>query len=260
MANLRWILLAAGAALVVALLIIGRLRGRQAARASAGRDVRRLDEPTLGILPEVDSPEPAVIFPAVGRTMAAEPLAGTFEDAAGVDAGRDSIVAVPPLAEPAGGERPSIADWPPAEQRIICSLRIVSTNQDRLSGRRVRQGLQSAGFMHGDLAIFHLPARANRAMLSAASLSQPGQLDPAQMDYQRFAGVHIFTVLPGRVAPAMALEQLYAVSAEVARRIDGRVHDHAGRLLEPEHVDDWLHQQLQLAATVRGVTSAAAAG
>jgi FtsZ-interacting cell division protein ZipA len=225
MANLRWILLAAGAALLLLLLVVGLMRGRQTARASEQRNLLRLDD-----------------------SAAREPQP-------------DASDAPSPPGEPESpaSEVASIADWPPASERCICSLRVMGLSQDRLSGRRVRHGLESAGFVHGELAIFHLPGRRDRAMLSAASLSQPGLLDPALMDYQRFAGMHIFTVLPGRVPAEIALEQLYAVTAELARRVEGRVHDDSGRLLDPARVDAWLKQQLQLAAAPRGVAGAAAA-
>jgi FtsZ-interacting cell division protein ZipA len=257
MNNLRWILLAGGAALVLALLIVGLVRGRQAARASERRDLRRLDEPTLGELPEVAASA------SIGETPV--PVSASNDDARGLaqaapatapverSQAADAIAAV-------ADERPTIAEWPPADQRVIISLRIVSVNQDRLSGRRLRQGLLSAGFLHGELAIFHLPGQPDRAMLSAANLSQPGQLDPALMDYQRFAGLHVFTVLPGRVAPAMALEQLYAVTAEVARRVDGRVLDETGQPLDPTRVDGWRYRHLQQSPAAPGGASAAAAG
>ena len=249
MASLRWILLAAGALLVLALLAAGLLRGRQAARASAQRDARRGADPALGELPEVAE--------AASLGLGAHPEAGA---AGGVAPANEPAIARPPAsgADAVLAERPSIADWPPAEQRIICSLRVVSANQERLSGRRLRQGLQGAGFMHGDLAIYHLPGRPDRAMLSAANLAQPGQLDPGTMDYQRFAGLHLFTVLPGRVSAATALSQLYAVTAELARRVDGRVQDEAGQPLDPTLVDGWLRRQLAVAEPT--APGAAAAG
>jgi FtsZ-interacting cell division protein ZipA len=252
MSSLRWILLAGGAALVLTLLVVGLMRGRQAARASEKRELRPAEDPALGELPEVGEHELAQGLPAANPVVGAS-APGTLNVGA---------VGASVEQEPADAEsgRPSIAEWPPADQRIICSLRVVPSNQERLSGRRVRQGLQSAGFVHGDLAIFHLPGRPDRAMLSAANLAQPGQLDPALMDYQRFPGLHVFTVLPGRLPAAMALQQLYAVTAEIARRVDGRVQDDTGRPLDPLRVDAWLQRHTQQAAAVPGVTTAAAAG
>jgi FtsZ-interacting cell division protein ZipA len=137
---------------------------------------------------------------------------------------------------------PSIAEWPPEEQRRICSLRLTPLRQERFSGRSLRQGLQSAGFQHGELGIFHLPGAAGRAMMSVANLKRPGQLDPEMMDYQRFAGLHLFTVLPGRVSNRMALQQLFALSQQLALRLDGVVQDVHGKALDAGRMADLQRQ------------------
>jgi FtsZ-interacting cell division protein ZipA len=250
MSELRWILLVAGGLLVAALLLVGLLRSRQAAGARRELEPRRMDEPTLGELPDVETivdaepgnPVPQILLPklppALPPALQDLPVRRLFEG-----------------GDPAPAERPAASDWPPAEQRAICSLRIVPAHQDRLSGRSIRQGLQSAGFVHGDLGIFHLAARADRAMLSAASMAKPGQLDPVRMDYQRFSGLSIFTILPGRVAADLALEQLYEASVELARRVNGQLQDDSGRPLDPTQLDGWIARSAAAARPQGGAAS-----
>jgi cell division protein ZipA len=96
----------------------------------------------------------------------------------------------------------------------------------------LRQGLLSVGFQHGDLGIYHIGGSEGHAMISVANLARPGQLDPSMMDFQRFAGLHLFTVMPGRLPAKEALQQLFSVAQELAGRVDGSVRDDTGGPLD----------------------------
>ncbi|HLK71628.1 MAG TPA: cell division protein ZipA C-terminal FtsZ-binding domain-containing protein, partial [Steroidobacteraceae bacterium] len=104
-----------------------------------------------------------------------------------------SAAAADELAEPCAPSSPVHArdtdagvtvDWPPEEQRHIVAVRIVSTGEQRLSGRATRQALAACGFVHGRYRIFHQPDDQGHALLSCASLNKPGIFDPTSMDYQ----------------------------------------------------------------------------
>jgi hypothetical protein len=263
MAWLRWILLLAGALFIAALAWRESRRGRQDAVTGLQR-LRREDPPldSSGALNEVTASEDSSAAPlwsdspTVARhrvidtlpivqlspeQMAALPAselgAVTQVDfLVGPDLEPDSVPAVAPLPAP------SIAEWPPEEIRRICSLRLTPLRQERFPGRALRQGLMSAGFQHGELGIFHLASNEGRAMMSVANLSRPGQLDPAMMDYQRFGGLHLFTVLPGRVSNRLALQQLFVIADELAQRLDGVVQDVSGKALDTARMVD-LQQQ-----------------
>ena len=134
---------------------------------------------------------------------------------------------------------PLIVNWPPESERRIVSLRILPARQDRLAGRALRQGLAGCGFRHGPLAIFHLPESDGLVVMSAASLVRPGILDPDTMDFQRFAGINLFAVLPGPLPPEVTLERLAAVAAELADRIAGRVQDESGAPFNGARLAEW---------------------
>ena len=153
----------------------------------------------------------------------------------------DVSPAEPALAAPPASDPPPelIVDWPAEGVRRIVTLRILPVRQDRLGGRELRQGLVACGFRHGQFGIFHLAGDDGRVMISAASLVRPGMLDPATMDFQRFAGINVFAVLPGPVSPETALQRLGQVAVEVASRVGGRVQDDNSAPFNAGEAGEW---------------------
>jgi FtsZ-interacting cell division protein ZipA len=252
MADLRWILLVLGVLLIGVLVLRDRLRRTQASRESEAIDTARPDRPEPAAitptLPRASEREsiggstrtvPVIHWDAVGSNVpdtlevlpviSAEPLAdATLETAATLE------VAVAPPAR--------IDHWPADELRKVCSLRMVPEQQEKFSGRALRLALQSTGFRHGVLGLFHLADADGRALISAANLARPGQLDPEMMDYQRFAGVQLFTVLPGPLPASDALMQLFGIGAELAQRVGGTLQDERGLRLDARRMRE-LQQQ-----------------
>src|SRR5215469_2927751 len=127
--------------------------------------------------------------PAPGAVTAAAPGA------------REELPRLPTAASP-------LVEWPPDAERRIVSLRLVATSPERFVGRSLRQALSAEGFVLGRFAIFHKPDEAQRAVLSAASLTRPGTFDADTMDSQHFGGLSLFAVLPAPRPAAQAFEEL----------------------------------------------------
>jgi cell division protein ZipA len=140
--------------------------------------------------------------------------------------------------------------WPPEEQRHILSVRLVGLNPERLSGRPLRQALAACGFVHGRFGIFHQPGADGRALISAANLSKPGIFDPNSMDFQRFRGLGLFTVLPGPLPPSAALDHLLDTASDLASRLQARLQDEHGQPLDEARLE-------ALARTVRDISKGA---
>jgi FtsZ-interacting cell division protein ZipA len=271
MAALRWILLVAGLVFLAALAIWEKRKPRQAHRDSAMRGPART-EPELGA---TEAPaEPHSVPMAQGRRPVMEPLCVDFPT---MEAIRDEsmmaeVDALPvfeyhpasdaaPAPEPATGpatlrsepadasqqsaapapppppEAAPVVEWPPDGQRHIVALRIVAPTDERLSGRAVRLAITACGFVHGRFGIFHQPDADGRALLSVASLSKPGVLDPINMDFQRLAGISLFTVLPGPLPPAAALDHLVDVARELSQRLPARLQDEHGHPLDADRLE-----------------------
>ena len=135
----------------------------------------------------------------------------------------------PPPPEP-------IVEWPPENSRRILALRVVAPQQDRFQGRALRLALAAEGFLLGKFSIFHKPDEANRAVLSAASLTRPGAFELESMDTQRYGGLSLFAVLPGPKAPAQAFEELLAAARNLNERLQGALQDERGGPLTPLRV------------------------
>jgi FtsZ-interacting cell division protein ZipA len=254
---LRPILLLAGALLIALLFWWERRRPRQAAAAGASaarterQDKPERTEPSFEAaagapagsereqrraLPVIDWSDSAVRAPAI-----APEVAGAGIEADAVGAASDAVARVT-VEVPAS--LPMTIDWPEEHARQIVTLRIVPAGSERLPGRALRQGLSACGFRHGQFGIFHLPGDDGRVILSAASLVRPGTLDPAAMDFQRYAGLNLFAVLPGPLDAGHALERLGQVALELGGRVSGRVHDEHGAPLSTASVADWRRRVL----------------
>lgn len=136
---------------------------------------------------------------------------------------------VTPITDP-------VVDWPPDDQRKVVALRLAATPPERFAGRALRLALASEGFVLGKFQIFHKPDESGRAVLSAANLSKPGTFDIGTMDSQRYAGLSLFTVLPGPRPPLKAFEDLLATARNLNERLNGALQDERGGPLTPTRI------------------------
>ena len=138
-------------------------------------------------------------------------------------------------AEATGTSEPFV-DWPPDAQRRVVALRLVAPQAERFAGRSLRQALAAEGFVLGRFDIFHKGDEERRAILSAASLTQPGTFDAATMDSQQFPGLSLFAVLPGPKSPPEAFEELVSTARSLNDRLCGVLQDEGGTPLTPARI------------------------
>jgi cell division protein ZipA len=284
MAALRWILLVTGLVFLAALTLWEKRRPRQGrAGRSEPRPApapTQRTEPTLGTMDD-ESPARAAVSssrPAFGSSshegrrrivpplqVEMPPQGPSYDESAPAEvevlpvfdyftapeatdsessthggATEAEATQLPLDAEPA----PLVVDWPPDGQRRIVALRIVSSTEERMSGREVRLAVSACGFVHGRFGIYHQPGVDGRSLLSVASLNKPGILDPDNLDFQRLSGINLFTVLPGPLPPAAALDHLFDTARELAERLQGRLQDEQGQPLDAQRLES-LRDSLQ---------------
>jgi cell division protein ZipA len=274
MTELRWWLLILGVAFFAGLTVWELRRPRQARKGAAPPEATRPREPALelpemhavepltgGPLPLVELPDDTGTYPVLeAASVEAGAQAGTAPQgsaAADGDAGEpqaaegqegEYLSEAPPVA-PAGAEVPArdgpleleaadapLVEWPPDEERRVVALRLVAPQAERFAGRSVRQALAAEGFVLGRFDIFHKPDETQRAILSAASLTQPGTFDAQTMDSQRFGGLSLFAVLPGPMSPPEAFEELVSTARNLNERLCGVLQDEAGTPLTPARI------------------------
>ena len=120
---------------------------------------------------------------------------------------------------------------PKDSEPVIVALRVVAREGERFSGAALRQALQGEGFVHGEMEIFHRSLADGRVLMSAASLTKPGNFDLTTMDSMRYLGINLFAVLPGPIAGRDAVDKLLSVGHTLAQRLRGNLLDSRGQAL-----------------------------
>ena len=220
MSELRWILLTFGALFIAGLAWWEMRRPRQLPRERPEhREPPPSPLPAASPLPQMRAREPLRELPTLQILDSPEPVAVASAPAA----------TTPAVVEP-------IVEWPPEESRRILSLRILAVGE-RFGGRALRQALAAEGFIHGKLSIYHKAGHEDpRAIVAAASLTQPGSFDLATMDTQRYGGLHLFSVLPGPLPPPQAFEELLASARNLNERLQGTLRDERGEALSAARI------------------------
>jgi cell division protein ZipA len=249
MEQLRWILLAAGVALIAGIYLWG-LRARRRSAAPEPERVARVDpavagrsgasfqrvDPQFG--PAQPETEPDDALPVIeiegeqrrtraGSSIRQEPRFEIEEPAATAAVEHEpGSLAVP--AEPARADSERAEQGAqPLEHKVI-ALRIVSAAAAPFPGRALREAIESQGLAFGRHRIFHRLHEDGRSVFSLASLKEPGTFDPSTMDENSYRGVAMFVVLPAPIEGARAVEELVAAAHAVAGRIGGLVQDERG--------------------------------
>jgi cell division protein ZipA len=229
MTELRWILLAAGLALIAGIYAWGvRARRRSAApeplrtahvdppRPTATPVVARRVEPEVRLEEATDGiPEP---LPVIDDEVPAAPEPATRREP------RFAPQETPPSLPPPPQERKAPA------QKII-AVRLVAAAGTQFGGALLHETMLAEGFAFGRYEIFHRLDAGGRPVVSLASLKEPGTFDPEAMAQGSFRGVLLFTVLPGPLPAQAAFEELVGTANSLASRLGGLLQDDRGASL-----------------------------
>ncbi len=175
-------------------------------------------EPTL-TLPEMSATRDRLVEPRLVDL-----------DTARVEPGLGTDIPVMEGAAPAKPSAPASMGGD-EDQRVIVSLRVVARGGERFSGVSLRQALLGEGFVHGDMSIFHRQLADGRRLMSAASVTKPGNFDLATIDSTRFLGINLFAVLPGVVPGRDTVDKLLLAGHTLAQRLGGDLLDSKGQPL-----------------------------
>lgn len=231
MSELRWILLAAGLALIAGIYLWG-VRSRRRSAAPAPDRVTRV-EPAR---PAAPAAEARRVEPEVRLEEASD---GIPEPLHVID---DEVTAAPEATarrEPRFDPQPpppAPAPAPPAEERKapaqkIVAVRVVAVAGTQFEGALLHEVVLAEGFAFGRYAIFHRLDVSGRPVVSLASLKEPGTFDPDSMAQGSYRGVLLFTVLPGPLPAQAAFEELVGTANSLASRLGGQLQDDRGASL-----------------------------
>ena len=246
MAELRWILLGAGLALIAGLYLWGT---RNRLRSAVDRE-RPAVTPPPPAMPDDDDVEHARVEPQVWLEPEApsplEPVPvievdaiDTIDDVRVQQGRREPTLGQRLTASPERATATVREPAPPSAdiesetqvearaQRIV-ALRVVAPLPSRFEGSLLAEALAAEHFEFGRYQIFHRSDDSGRTLISLASLREPGTFDPATMAGSAYAGVALFAVLPGPLSAQQAFEELLSVSRSLASRLGGHVQDDRG--------------------------------
>lgn len=193
MDGLRWLLLFAGALVIIGVYAYSR---RERIKPDIPADTKRRLEPTL------DSEE---------RTS-------NDQESITADAGDD-----------AGHSEDEQQNIP---QKIV-TLRLVARNGGAFRGDELILSLRGIGMRHGKFGIFHRvdDSDENSTIFSAASLVEPGSFDLANIKEQQIPGISLFLVLPGPVDSVESFDLMMTAARTLAQTLDAELLDESGSTL-----------------------------
>jgi len=145
--------------------------------------------------------------------------------------------ATPPASSTASMASPPVA--PPnasASQRIV-TVRVCAMNEAPWHGGDLLAALESHGLRFGRYKVFHRTHGDGRTLFCAASLVEPGSFDIATMPAMQFRGVTLFAVLPGPADPLETVDTLIATAVDLADTLHGAVQDASGAPLSAQRAE-----------------------
>jgi cell division protein ZipA len=263
MSELRWILLGAGLALIAGIYLWGLRARRRSAAAEPARAVifeqppasERLEPARIEPLVEFeDEPSPVDEREFVQQLDGDDDLASARAQSSGrrePTLGR-RLVATSPETRPQPMYVDEHADVPEEDeakareddsqtavvaraQRIV-AIRVTAPSPSRFEGSLLQEALAAEGFEFGRYEVFHRLDKAGQPVMSLASLREPGTFDPATMAGAAYAGVALFSVLPGPLPARQAFEELLVVGRSLAGRLGGNLQDERGTPLSLQRV------------------------
>ncbi|HET6726266.1 MAG TPA: cell division protein ZipA C-terminal FtsZ-binding domain-containing protein [Gammaproteobacteria bacterium] len=185
MSELRWIILAIGLIVIVAVYFFSRRKRVQPA-----------------------GPEPF-------RQPDAEPYVGGLEPTA-----EGATITPPPASEPTQPKATA-----PTDDQLILTIHVVARTSEGFAAAGVASALAAAGLQFGRYGIYHYTDHGDgRDWFSAANMVEPGRFPEPDSD-ERVPGITLFMMMPGLPHPQDALDALLAAARRLAADLDGDLAD-----------------------------------
>ncbi len=117
------------------------------------------------------------------------------------------------------------------DEKII-SLRVATKGGLLLNGMDVVKALMDAGLMHGSFQIFHRMAENTEVpVFSVASLLEPGTFELSKLENMNTPGLTFFMVLPSAMDGIEVFDDMLTTAREIAERTNCELLDEKGGAL-----------------------------